>query len=27
MSSAGYRAYRTNAFEVWKQETCVRVDA
>jgi putative transposase len=27
MSAAEYRAYRTNAFEVWKQETCVRVDA
>jgi putative transposase len=22
MSAAEYRAYRTNAFEVWKQETC-----
>jgi putative transposase len=24
MIAAEYRAYRTNAFEVWKQETCVR---
>jgi putative transposase len=24
MTAAEYRAYRTNAFEVWKQETCVR---
>jgi putative transposase len=24
MSAAEYRAYRTQAFEVWKQETCVR---
>ncbi|GEO43171.1 hypothetical protein SAE02_73190 [Skermanella aerolata] len=24
MSGAEYRAQRTRAFEVWKQETCVR---
>ena len=24
MTAAEYRAYRTHAFEVWKQETCVR---
>src|ERR671913_527031 len=27
MIAAEYRAYRTNAFEVWKQETCVQMAA
>jgi putative transposase len=27
MTAAEYRAYRTNAFEVWKQETCVQMAA
>ncbi len=27
MSAAEYRAHRTHAFEVWKQETCVQAAA
>ena len=27
MSAAEYHAYRTNAFEIWKQETCVQMAA
>ena len=27
MTAAEYRAYRTHAFEVWKQETCAQIAA